>query len=143
MSGIVVGIDASSHSMAALSWAMRAAAARNVPLTVVTVEVVVASGWGGSQVYGADFELRNKAQTAAEEAVANTAKTLGDGAPKDVTVKALLGQPAELIEAAKDADQIVVGRRGVGGFGRLLLGSVTSQVVHHANVPVTIVPDQS
>jgi nucleotide-binding universal stress UspA family protein len=143
MSGIVVGIDASSHSMAALNWAMRAAAARNVPLTVVTVEVVVASGWGGSQVYGADFQLRDKAQKAAEEAVANVAKTLGDGAPKDVTVTALLGQPAEqLIEASKDADQIVVGRRGVGGFSRLLLGSVTSQIVHHANVPVTIVPDQ-
>ena len=60
MSGIVVGIDASSHSMAALNWAMRAAAARNVPLTVVTVEVVVASGWGGSQVYGADYNLDNQ-----------------------------------------------------------------------------------
>src|ERR1700744_4085606 len=138
MSGIVVGIDASSHSMAALNWAMRAAAARNVPLTGVTVEVVVASGWGGSQVYGADFNLRDKAQKAAEEAVANTAKQLGDGAPEQVTVKALLGQPAEqLIEASKDADQLVVGRRGAGGFGRLLLGSVTSQVMHHAAIPVT------
>ena len=78
MSGIVVGIDASSHSMAALNWAMRAAAARKVPLNVVTVEVVVASGWGGSQVYGTDFSLRDKAQKAAEEAVASVTKTLGD-----------------------------------------------------------------
>jgi nucleotide-binding universal stress UspA family protein len=144
MPGIVVGIDASSHSMAALNWAMRAAAARNVPLTVVTVEVVVASGWGGSQVYGADFELRDKAQKSAQEAVATVARALGDDAPKDVTVKALLGQPAEqLLEAAQDADQLVVGRRGSGGFGRLMLGSVTNQVVHHANLPVTIVPDQA
>ena len=144
MSGIVVGIDASSHSMAALDWAMRAAAARKVPLTVVTVEVVVASGWGGSQVYGTDFSLRDKAQKAAEEAVASVANTLGDATPESVTVTALLGQPAEqLIEASKDADQLVVGRRGSGGFGRLLLGSVTSQVVHHAAIPVTIVPDQA
>ena len=142
MSGIVVGIDASTHSMAALTWAMREAAVKKVPLTVITVEIVAASGWGGSQVYGADFELRDKAQKAAEEAVAATAKSLGDGAPESVTVQALLGQPAEqLIEAAKDADQLVLARRGTGGFNRLMLGSVTSQVVHHAECPVTIVPD--
>ena len=59
-----------------------------------------------------------------------------------MTVQALLGQPAEqLIEAAKDADQLVLGRRGLGGFSRLMLGSVTSQVVHHATCPVTIIPD--
>ena len=142
MSGIVVGIDASPHSMAALSWAMREASAKKVPLTVVTVEVVAASGWGGSQVYGADFELRDKAQKAAEEAVAGAAKSLGADAPESVTVQALLGQPAEqLIEAAKEADQLVLGRRGLGGFNRLMLGSVTSQVVHHATCPVTIIPD--
>jgi nucleotide-binding universal stress UspA family protein len=142
MSGIVVGIDASTHSMAALNWAMREAAVKNVPLTVITVEIVAASGWGGSQVYGADFELRDKAQKAAEEAVAATAKSLGDAAPASVTVQALLGQPAEqLLEAAKGADQLVLARRGTGGFNRLMLGSVTSQVVHHADCPVTIVPD--
>ena len=142
MSGIVVGIDASSHSMAALAWAMREAALKKAPLTVVTVEVVAASGWGGSQVYPADYELRDKAQKAAEEAVAATAKSLGGDAPESVTVKALLGQAAEqLIEAAKGADQLVLGRRGTGGFNRLMLGSVTSQVVHHAECPVTVVPD--
>jgi nucleotide-binding universal stress UspA family protein len=141
MSGIVVGIDASSHSMAALEWAMREAAAHRQPLTVVTVEVVAASGWGGSQVYPADYALRDKAQKAAEEAVAATAKRLGDAAPESVTVRALLGQPAEqLLEAAKDADQLVLGRRGTGGFNRLMLGSVTSQLAHHVDCPVTIVP---
>jgi nucleotide-binding universal stress UspA family protein len=142
MSGIVVGIDASSHSMAALQWAMREAAVKRAPLTVITVEVVVASGWGGSQVYGADFELRDKAQKAAEEAVAATAKSMGEAAPESVTVQALLGQPAEqLIESAKDADQLVLGRRGTGGFSRLTLGSISSQVAYHASCPVTIVPD--
>jgi len=142
MSGIVVGIDASTHSMAALNWALREAAVKQVPLTVVTVEIVAASGWGGSQVYGADFELRDKAQKAAEDAVAAATKSLGDAAPPSLTVRALLGQPAEqLIEAAKGADQLVLGRRGTGGFNRLMLGSVTSQVVHHADCPVTIIPD--
>jgi nucleotide-binding universal stress UspA family protein len=142
MSGIVVGIDSSSHSLAALEWAMREAAAHGEPLTVVTVEIVVASGWGGSQVYGADYELRDKAQKAAEEAVAATAKKLGDAVPQSVTVRAAFGQPAEqLLEAAKDADHLIIGRRGTGGFNRLTLGSVSSQVAHHAACPVTIVPD--
>jgi nucleotide-binding universal stress UspA family protein len=142
MSGIVVGIDASSHSMDALNWAMREAAVKNVPLTVVTVEIVAASGWGGSQVYGADYELRDKAQKAAEEAVAGVTQSLGADAPQSVTVKAVLGQPAEqLIEAAKGADQLVLARRGTGGFNRLTVGSVTNQVIHHAECPVTIVPD--
>ena len=142
MSGIVVGIDASTHSMAALAWAMREAAVKKAPLTVVTVEVVAASGWGGSQVYPADYELRDKAQKAAEEAVAATAKSLSGDVPESVTVQALLGQPAEqLIQAAKGADQLILARRGTGGFNRLMLGSVTSQVVHHAECPVTIIPD--
>ncbi len=142
MSGIVVGIDSSNHSMTALEWAMREAAVHGEPLTVVTVEVVVASGWGGSQVYGADYELRDKAQKAAEEAVAAVKTKLGDGAPASVTVKALIGQPAEqMLEAAKEADHLIIGRRGTGGFNRLTLGSVSSQVAHHADCPVTIVPD--
>jgi nucleotide-binding universal stress UspA family protein len=142
MSGIVVGIDSSSHSMTALEWAMREAAVHGEPLTVVTVEVVVASGWGGSQVYGADFELRDKAQKAAEEAVAAIKTKLGDAAPESVTVEAVLGQPAEqMLEAAKEADHLILGRRGTGGFSRLTLGSVSSQVAHHASCPVTIVPD--
>ena len=142
MSGIVVGIDSSNHSMTALEWAMREAAIHGEPLTVVTVEVVVASGWGGSQVYGADYELRDKAQKAAEEAVAAIKTKLGDAAPASVTVKALIGQPAEqMLEAAKEADHLILGRRGTGGFNRLTLGSVSSQVAHHADCPVTIVPD--
>jgi nucleotide-binding universal stress UspA family protein len=142
MPGIVVGIDSSSHSITALEWAMREAAAHHEPLTVVTVEVVVSSGWGGSQVYPADYELRDKAQKAAEEAVAAIKTKLGDAAPESVTVKAVLGQPAEqMLEAAKDADHLILGRRGTGGFSRLTLGSVSSQVAHHADCPVTIVPD--
>jgi nucleotide-binding universal stress UspA family protein len=142
MSGIVVGIDSSSHSLTALEWAMREAAVHREPLTVVTVEIVAASGWGGSQVYAADYELRDKAQKAAEDAVAAIARKLGDAAPESVTVRALIGQPAEqMLEAAKDADHLILGRRGSGGFNRLTLGSVSSQVAHHAACPVTIVPD--
>jgi hypothetical protein len=47
---------------------------------------------------------------------------------------------AELIEASEDADLLIVGSRGAGGFTRLMMGSVSSQVSHHAHCPVVIVP---
>lgn len=50
------------------------------------------------------------------------------------------GSPATmLMQAAKDAEMVVVGRRGHGGFVGLLLGSVATQVVHHAPCPVVVV----
>ena len=51
------------------------------------------------------------------------------------------GDPAEeLVKASRDADLLVVGSRGSGGFARLLMGSVSSQVTHHAACPVVIIP---
>jgi nucleotide-binding universal stress UspA family protein len=43
-----------------------------------------------------------------------------------------------LLTAAKDADLLVTGARGIGGFASLLLGSTTTQVVHHAECPVVV-----
>jgi nucleotide-binding universal stress UspA family protein len=52
------------------------------------------------------------------------------------------GAAQALLDAAKDADLLVVGSRGLGGFGGLLLGSVSQQVSHHARCPVVIVPHE-
>jgi nucleotide-binding universal stress UspA family protein len=58
-----------------------------------------------------------------------------------ITVRAVSGVPAdELINAAEDADLLVVGARGSGGFARLVMGSVSTQVAQHAHCPVTVVP---
>jgi nucleotide-binding universal stress UspA family protein len=48
----------------------------------------------------------------------------------------------ELIDAGKDADMIVVGSRGSGGFTRLMMGSVAEQVTRHASRPVLVVPHE-
>jgi nucleotide-binding universal stress UspA family protein len=66
---------------------------------------------------------------------------LGD--TTDVPVERVLasGSAADvLLGTAKDADLVVVGSRGVGGFRGLLLGSVGQQVTHHASCPVVVVP---
>jgi nucleotide-binding universal stress UspA family protein len=140
MSGIFVGVDGSTHSQTALDWAMREAGIRHAPLTVITVHEVAASGWGGSLEFPADEIMREEARKAVQEAVDQTTAQLGDAAPSEITVQALTGQPAPLlIEASKAAELLVVGSRGSGGFARLLLGSVSTQVAEHAQCPVTII----
>ena len=142
MTGIVVGIDGSDNAHRALSWAMKEAAVRHVPLTVFAVHEVAASGWTGNPIILAgDEPLVEKIRQAAEESVAKVAAELGEPQPPSVTVRAMNGYAAEeLIGASRGADLMVVGSRGAGGFARLLMGSVSNQVVHHARCPVAVVP---
>jgi nucleotide-binding universal stress UspA family protein len=144
MPGITVGIDGSDGAHRALEWAMKEAAARHAPLAVVSVHEVPASGWTGNPVIlSPDDAAVEKARHAAEELVAKAAAQLGESQPLSVTVRAVNGFAAqELIEASRDADLLVVGSRGVGGFARLMMGSVSDQVVHHAYCPVVVVPGQ-
>jgi len=142
MPGILVGIDGSAHSQRALEWAAKEAALRHVSLTVLTVHQAVRGFWGGTLHYGGDESLTDKAREAAQAETDKVLSGLGaDARPASVTVKAVEGIPAEaILDEGHDADQIVLGSRGGGGFSRLLLGSVSSTVVEHAQVPVTILP---
>ena len=140
MSGIYVGIDGSSHSQLALEWAMREAVIRREPLTVIAVHEVPTSGWGGMTMYPQDSELREESRKAGQEAVDKAAARLGGAAPSSVSVQASIGLPAaELIELSKDADLLVIGSRGAGGFTRLIVGSTSAQVSQHAYCPVVVV----
>lgn len=142
MAGIIVGVDGSHDAHRALEWAMKEAAIRHVPLTVVTVHEVAVSGWTGQPIIlPMDQPEVDKARQAAEEAVAKAAAQLGESQPAAVTVRAVNGLAAqELIEASRDADLLVVGSRGGGGFARLMLGSVSDKVARHAHCPVVVVP---
>ena len=142
MSGIIVGIDGSTHSQQALEWAVREAAVRQVPLTVLTVFRTPVSFWGGPVTYQeADAKDVDKARADAQDALAKALAAVGGARPAEVRVLAQAGLPAEvLIRESGDADILVVGSRGTGGFSRLLLGSVSTQVTHHAHCPVVIIP---
>jgi nucleotide-binding universal stress UspA family protein len=140
MPGILVGIDGSAHSQRALEWAAREAAVRHTSLTVLTVHQAVAGFWGGTLHYQGDESLVEKARQAAQAETDKVVSAL-DSRPTSVTVEAVNGIPAEeILNAGADADMIVLGSRGGGGWARLLLGSVSSSVAEHAKVPVMILP---
>jgi nucleotide-binding universal stress UspA family protein len=143
MSGILVGVDGSGHSQRALEWAMNEAAIRHTPLTVLTVHPAIVGYFGGVVTSPGDLELTEKAQAAVKEEADKVLSSLDGPHPESVTVKAVHGFPVEeLIDASKDADMIVLGSRGVGGFTRMLLGSTAGQVVQHAHCPVLIIPPE-
>jgi nucleotide-binding universal stress UspA family protein len=145
MPGIIVGIDGSIHSRHALEWAVNEAAVRHAPLTVLNVYEAVADYWGAPVAYPGDQDLTKRAcETAQEETDSVLEKTEEEERPPSVTVRAVIGLPGEeLLSAAADADMIVVGSRGAGGFKRLLLGSVSTQITHHAHCPVVVIPDDN
>ena len=143
MSGIIVGVDGSGHSQRALEWAMKEAAVRHVPLSVLTVHPAIKGYYGGMVTGPQDVELTEKAQAAVREEADKALAQLDGPHPESVTVNAVHGFPVEeLINASKEADMVVLGSRGVGGFTRLMLGSTAGQVVQHAHCPVVIVPPE-
>jgi nucleotide-binding universal stress UspA family protein len=141
MPGILVGVDGSAASQEALEWAVKHAALEHAPLTVLAVHEVAASAWTGNPILlPEDRPEEEHARQAAQEIVNKLISDLGGAAPESVTVRGVSGAPAPiLIEASADADLVVVGSRGAGGFANLLTGSVSSKVVNHAACPVVVV----
>jgi nucleotide-binding universal stress UspA family protein len=143
MSGIFVGVDGSDHSRLALVWALREAARHSMPVTVISVHPKPVRP--ATDIYWAVPDLpedpRNEEAelNALRQFVDKTATETGEPVPS-ISLVVETGDPAEkLIEASRDADLLVVGSRGIGGFARLLLGSVSSKVVHHAACPVMVI----
>ena len=136
---IVVGVDGSPSSRAALRWAVNQAR-----LTGGTIDAVIAwqipasmTGYGWMAPVVPEISFEDIAKHTLEEAVSDVA---GSGAVPRVRSLVVHGVPAQvLLEAAADADLLVVGRRGHGEFAEALLGSVSQHCVHHARCPVVIV----
>lgn len=136
---IVVGVDGSSASHDALRWAVAEAAVRSAPLTVVHAWQMPNAG--GYPYIGVGFEPAPFEEAAREAIDAGLAAVDTSALSHPVERVTFVGGGAEGILAhAKDADLVVVGSRGRGGFSGLLLGSVGLQVARHAPCPVVVVP---
>lgn len=136
MDKVVVGVDGSAGSRAALRWAVAEAARWQVPLVAI-------EAWEFSPLlFTADVpvqidELRDTVQRHLHEVVA---EELDD--THDVEVEALVVEdavvPALLAHVGPDS-LLVAGSRGHGGFAGLLLGSTSQHLAHHAPCPVVII----
>ena len=131
---VVVGVDGSEQSLAALAWAITEARLRQGRIRVITAWYYppLASEVG-------DGVIDESFKQAAEQVQARALSVVADaGVP--ATGQVVENSPATaLLHAAGDADLLVVGSRGHGAFTGLRLGSVSSQVAHHAPCPVLIV----
>ncbi|CAM02661.1 nucleotide-binding universal stress UspA family protein [Saccharopolyspora erythraea NRRL 2338] len=131
---IVVGVDGSAESKAALRWALRQA-------ELTGSRIVAMMAWDSPPIYGWE-------DAPSQDLNARAAETLGDAlrevAPEGTTVEiekqVANGHPAKaLLEESEDADILVLGNRGHGGFTGVLLGSVSQYCIHHATCPVMVV----
>jgi nucleotide-binding universal stress UspA family protein len=137
MGFVVVGVDGSDGSMAALEAAVAEAKARNAQLRIVVAWHIPLA------VYTDGLPPPEEITTDMQDAAQEIAKQAEAAVPAGVDFETRLveGQPADaLIEESEGAEVLVVGSRGLGGFARLVLGSVSQHVSHHAKCPVVIVP---
>ncbi|HTO25585.1 MAG TPA: universal stress protein [Gaiellaceae bacterium] len=142
MSGIVVGVDGSPGSKRALEWAAAEARVRQLPLTLVHAWYPPFSAYGGIGWAGADAQAISSLEELANDrlaAIRDEASAALEGLEVEtVVVEGLAART--LLDAAADADLLVVGTRGHGGFVGLLLGSVSQECAHHSRCPIVIVP---
>ncbi len=134
---IVVGVDGSPPSRAALQWAAAEAADHQSDLVVVSVWEPPLIPPTGNPSLGREVMTSD---SAADDLVAVIRDELGENPPVLVQPRVAEGNPAHvLIESSQDADLLVVGTRGHGGFSGLLLGSVSQHVAAYAKCPVAVV----
>jgi len=135
--GIVVGVDGSPGSIAALRWAVREASTRGLAVHAVTAwEFPVESTFGDMRTVG-DFHP----VVAAEKILVSALADVGIAADNEsVTTAPVEGHPAEvLMQLAEGAQLLVVGSRGHGRIFGALLGSISHYVAAHAACPVVVI----
>ncbi len=132
---IHVGVDGSWRDTGALEWALEESLLRREPLQVVHVideKLRHVPGWEADAVDDASMELVNDVQKYLDESPGTL----------DNEADLMVGPPArKLAQAAADSQMLVVGRRGLGTFKRLLVGSTSEAVAAQATVPVVVVPE--
>ena len=137
---IVVGVDGSPSSMAALEWA-----ANQAGLTGATLEVLMTWEWPTSYGWSIPIPSGYDPEHDSAKALDKMLKRVRKG-HSDITIQSnvMEGHPAPLLVKASDgADLLVVGSRGHGEFSGMLLGSVSEHCVTNAHCPVLVLRDRS
>ncbi|GAB3538045.1 universal stress protein [Arthrobacter tecti] len=137
--GVVVGVDGSDQSLCALVWAAKEAERRRTPLYVVTaytVPVFAASSMDAGYATVDDSVVREGAQAVLDQAVSRISGHNIEVIPRVETGDA----SGVLLELSEEAELMVVGSRGRGGFVGRLLGSVSAALPAHSKCPTVVVP---
>jgi nucleotide-binding universal stress UspA family protein len=131
---IVVGVDGSESSIDALGWARRVSELLDTEIDVITAWHYPATDGFANAVVDWDPSI------AAAEILADAVRAaFGEDQPAGMRAVVTEGHPAKvLLDACADADMLVVGSRGHGGFVGMLLGSVSSHCAEHATCPVLV-----
>lgn len=139
--GILIAVDGSAESDAAVRWAAREAVLREAPVTLMHVIAPVVVSWPIAPVEGSIVEWQeDNARHVIEQAQKTLLANISDAEPPAVRTEVkYAGIVPQLLAAAKEAQMVVVGSRGMGAVGRAILGSVSSGLVHHASCPVAVV----
>ncbi|WP_156685593.1 universal stress protein [Mycobacterium sp. Marseille-P9652] len=137
--GVVVGVDGSAASDAAVRWAAHEAVLRKVPLTLV-----IATSTPSRAAASTPSELREDEEPPSHAILDNAVKiaedTNKDGGQAEINRQLLHSAPVPtLVDMSNDADMVVVGARGLGAVQSLLLGSVSTALIHHAYCPVAVI----
>ena len=141
--GIIVGVDGSPASDAAVSWAAHDAVMRGVPLTLMHVQDPAARTWSQIKV----LEEVAAWQKAEGRGILANASKIAHDITKDSSQTPINGElqfsaPCPtLVDKSEDAELIVVGTDGRGALARGLLGSISSGLVRHARCPVAVIHD--
>jgi nucleotide-binding universal stress UspA family protein len=138
-SNIVVAVDGSPESDAAVAWAAREGAMRDVPVTLMHVISPVMISVPVEPMFNPPDWYEHSARHILEHAEKTLQSAWPGSGPADVqTVTAHAAVVPALVEASKEAQMVVVGNRGRGKLARLVLGSVSSGLLHHAQCPVAV-----
>jgi nucleotide-binding universal stress UspA family protein len=139
--GVLVGVDGSPESDAAVSWAAREASMRHEHVTLMHVVQPVAVSWPVSpeRATVAEWQEEN-ARHVIDQAREVLSFAPDHPRPPDVRTEVRYSHPVDaLVDASSEARMIVVGSHGKGALGGLLLGSVSRGVVDHAHCPVSVI----
>jgi len=141
--GILVGVDGSAESDAAIRWATAEAVMRRVPLTLVHALAPMVTSWPIAPVQASITEWQEEnAKRVLDEAVKTVQSCAAQSELPEVHTEEFRSAivPA-LVDASENKQLVVVGSHGTGALGRVLLGSVSSGLLHHARCPVAVIRD--